>query len=151
MPKESTIARSSPRQTHRTYTREFKAELVAACQQPGVSIAGLGSSHGMNANVLHRWLKEHARDGRHQLDGVRLPGAVVASQIVQTGEHLSLNFRDGVSEIQYREKTRICASMRVIFYRHKYRQKPPLGIRSTKNRDNLSVEKLDTKQALSDV
>ena len=23
----------------------------------------------MNANVLHRWLKEHAHDGRHQLTG----------------------------------------------------------------------------------
>lgn len=33
----------------------------------------------MNANVLHRWLKEHARDGRHQLGGTRLPGTVAAS------------------------------------------------------------------------
>ena len=33
----------------------------------------------MNANVLHRWLKEHERDGRHQLDGAKPPGAVVAS------------------------------------------------------------------------
>lgn len=79
MPKESNIARSATRHTHRTYTREFKAELVAACQQPGASIAGLASSHGMNANVLHRWLKEHERDGRHQLDGAKPPGAVVAS------------------------------------------------------------------------
>ncbi|MES2952482.1 MAG: transposase [Pseudomonadota bacterium] len=79
MPKESNIAKSSPRHTHRTYTREFKAELVAACQQPGASIAGLASSHAMNANVLHRWLKEHARDGRHQLGGTRLPGAVAAT------------------------------------------------------------------------
>ena len=53
------------RRTHRTYPREFKAELVAACQQPGASIAALAGAHGMNANVLHRWLKEHAQDGRH--------------------------------------------------------------------------------------
>ena len=33
----------------------------------------------MNANVLHRWLKEHALDGRHQLEGSKRPGAVVAS------------------------------------------------------------------------
>jgi|JI6StandDraft_1071083.scaffolds.fasta_scaffold44246_2 transposase-like protein len=79
MSKEPSIARSASRQTHRTYTRQFKDELVAACQQPGASIAGLASSHGMNANVLHRWLKEHARDGRHQLDGAKLPGGVVAN------------------------------------------------------------------------
>jgi transposase-like protein len=41
--------------------------LVAACQQPGASIAALASSQGMNANVLHRWLKEHAHSGCHQL------------------------------------------------------------------------------------
>ena len=31
---------------------------IKSCQQPGVSIAALAGQHGMNANVLHRWLKE---------------------------------------------------------------------------------------------
>jgi transposase len=65
MLKDSETTRHASRRTHRTYTREFKAELVAACQGPGVSIAALAGSHGMNANVLHRWLKEHARSGCH--------------------------------------------------------------------------------------
>ena len=67
MSKELEIPRSSARRAHRTYTAEFKAQLVAACQQPGASIAALASSQGMNANVLHRWLKEHAHSGCHQL------------------------------------------------------------------------------------
>jgi transposase len=67
MSKELEIPRSSALRTHRTYSAEFKAQLVAACQQPGASIAALASSQGMNANVLHRWLKEHAHSGRHQL------------------------------------------------------------------------------------
>lgn len=79
MLKESNIAGYSTRRTHRTYTREFKAELVAACQQPGVSIAALASHHAMNANVLHRWLKEHKRDGCHQLIGPGQPGTPVVS------------------------------------------------------------------------
>lgn len=66
MLKTSTLASSSIRRTHRTYTAEFKAELVAACQIPGASIAALAGQHGMNANVLHRWLKEHQQSGRHQ-------------------------------------------------------------------------------------
>jgi len=69
MPKETDLARYSRPQTHRTYTRQFKAELVATCQQPGASIAAIALQHGMNANVLHRWLKEHERDGRHRLIG----------------------------------------------------------------------------------
>jgi len=67
MLKTSENSRYSIPRTHRTYTAQFKAELVAACQPPGVSIAGLARQHGMNANVLHRWLKEHQRSGRHQL------------------------------------------------------------------------------------
>ena len=67
MSKELEIPRSSARRTHRTYTAEFKAQLVAVCQRPDVSIAALASSQGMNANVLHRWLKEHAHSGCHQI------------------------------------------------------------------------------------
>jgi transposase-like protein len=67
MLKDSEISRYSARRTHRTYTPHFKAELVAACQKPGMSIAALAGQHGMNANVLHRWLKEHERSGRHAL------------------------------------------------------------------------------------
>ena len=67
MLKDSEISRDTNRKTHRTYTPEFKAQLVAACQRPGSSIAALAGQHGMNANVLHRWLKEHLHSGRHQL------------------------------------------------------------------------------------
>jgi len=56
------------RRTHRTYTPQFKAELVAACRQPGASIAAVALQHGMNTNVLHRWLKEWAQ-GMHRLEG----------------------------------------------------------------------------------
>lgn len=69
MLKDSEISRYAARRTHRTYTREFKAELVAACQEPGTSIAALAGTHAMNANVLHRWLKEHARSGCHGRSG----------------------------------------------------------------------------------
>ena len=60
---ETTLA---VRRTHRTYSPEFKAELVAACLVPGASVAALALQQGMNANVLHRWLKEYDQ-GRHRL------------------------------------------------------------------------------------
>ena len=69
MLKDSEISSCAARRTHRTYTREFKAELVAACQQPGASIAAMAGAHAMNAKVLHRWLKEHARSGCHSRPG----------------------------------------------------------------------------------
>jgi transposase-like protein len=73
MLKDSDIAIYTARRTHRTYTPAFKAELVAACLEPGTSIAALANTHGMNANVLHRWLKEHARTGCHQRIEPQLP------------------------------------------------------------------------------
>jgi transposase len=56
--KKSEISGYLPCRCQRTYTPEFKAELVAACQQHGASIAALAGQHGMNANVLHRWLSD---------------------------------------------------------------------------------------------
>jgi transposase len=74
MLKEPDLAKYPARRTHRTYTAEFKAELVAACQIPGASIAAIAGQHGMNANLLHRWLKEHQQSGRHQLAVSSLAG-----------------------------------------------------------------------------
>ncbi|MBL8437923.1 MAG: transposase, partial [Zoogloeaceae bacterium] len=31
----------------RTYSPEFKREIVAACRQPGASVAGVALSHGV--------------------------------------------------------------------------------------------------------
>ncbi|WP_180127357.1 transposase [Rhodoferax sp. BLA1] len=66
MLKDPDLAKYLARRTHRTYSSQFKAELVAACQIPSASIAAIAGQHGMNANVLHRWLKEHQQSGRHQ-------------------------------------------------------------------------------------
>lgn len=61
MPKDSETPRYAVRRTKRTYSADTKAELLAACRAPGASIAAVASAHGMNANVLHRWLKESSQ------------------------------------------------------------------------------------------
>ena len=40
----------------RTHSPEFKAVVLAACRQPGASIAAVALAHGINANVVHKWL-----------------------------------------------------------------------------------------------
>lgn len=67
MSQETSPSRYAVPRSRRIYSAQFKAELIAACLQPGTSIAATAREHGMNANVLHRWLKEH-RLGRHQID-----------------------------------------------------------------------------------
>lgn len=51
------------RDGRRRYDPESKARLVAACLEPGVSISGLALAHGINANVLRKWVKDAKESG----------------------------------------------------------------------------------------
>jgi transposase len=52
------------RRRRRTHSEHFKAEAVGACQQPGVSVAAVALARGLNAAMLHRWVKAAERSGR---------------------------------------------------------------------------------------
>lgn len=43
------------------YDREAKRELVKRCLQPGVSVAGMALAHGVNANLLRKWITMASR------------------------------------------------------------------------------------------
>jgi transposase len=43
----------------RTYSRRAKQALVELCKAPGVSVAGLALAHGINANLLRRWMDRY--------------------------------------------------------------------------------------------
>ena len=45
------------RRRRRQHSDEFKAGAVAACMQAGVSMASVAMAHGVNANLLRRWVK----------------------------------------------------------------------------------------------
>ena len=64
MLKDSDTPRYTARRSKRTYSADIKAELIAACLVPGASVAAIASAHGMNANVLHRWLKDQRSSAR---------------------------------------------------------------------------------------
>ena len=53
------------RRERRAYSVDFKAQIIHACHQPGASIAAIAQANDINTNVLHRWLREHDREGRH--------------------------------------------------------------------------------------
>jgi transposase len=46
------------------YDEQAKAELVAHCRKPGVSVSRLAREAGVNANQLSRWLREHGERRR---------------------------------------------------------------------------------------
>ena len=49
--------------TRRKHSDEFKAQVMAACRQPGASVAGVARIHQLNANLVSIWLRQD-RDRR---------------------------------------------------------------------------------------
>ncbi|EKT4454811.1 IS66-like element accessory protein TnpA [Pseudomonas sp. yb_9] len=39
-----------------SYPKPFKAQVVQECLQPGVSIASIALGHGINANLVRKWI-----------------------------------------------------------------------------------------------
>lgn len=53
------------RNGRRRYDPASKQRLVEACLQPNVSLASLALQHGVNANLLRKWVAEHQRQQRN--------------------------------------------------------------------------------------
>jgi len=54
--------------TRRRYGAQFKAMVLTQCDEPGMSVAQVAMSHGINDNVVHRW-RQLARQQRSALHG----------------------------------------------------------------------------------
>lgn len=51
----------------RKYTPEFRAKIVALCQDANTSVAAIAQQYGLNANLVHKWRRRHtAADDRQQ-------------------------------------------------------------------------------------
>lgn len=69
----SDILKTTSPQRRRRYDPQFKAELVAHCQQRGISVASVARDHGINANLLRRWVQDHERYGDRDIEVVPMP------------------------------------------------------------------------------
>lgn len=49
---------AAKRMTRRTYPRQFKRDVVAQCLAPRASVSAIALSHGINANVIRKWLPQ---------------------------------------------------------------------------------------------
>ena len=55
----TTVIQPATQRRHRRHSPEFKAQVIAACLQPGVSIAAVALANQLNANFLRGWVKAH--------------------------------------------------------------------------------------------
>ena len=65
----------SNRVPRRRHSAELKAKVLAACNEPGASIAAVALSHGLNANLVRKWLVGRGL----KRTGIQAPVAVMAS------------------------------------------------------------------------
>ena len=61
------------RETRRKHDAELKRQVLAECAEPGASVARVALSHGLNANLVHKWR-------RHAAGAVR-PAAAQRSEV----------------------------------------------------------------------
>ena len=48
-------------QERRSYSKSFKAQVIAECVQADTSIANVALTHNLNANLVHKWIRVHAQ------------------------------------------------------------------------------------------
>ena len=46
------------KKTRRRYGAELKQQILAECAEPDASVASVALSHGINANVVHKWRRQ---------------------------------------------------------------------------------------------
>jgi len=49
-----------PSRRRRYHPEEFKLAVIAACCEPGASVAGIALANGVNANQVRRWMRERS-------------------------------------------------------------------------------------------
>jgi transposase-like protein len=58
------------RDGRRRYDKQAKAELVQICLKPGVSVARVALEHGVNANLLRKWITLHLQRQEQSAMGI---------------------------------------------------------------------------------
>lgn len=87
----------------RTYSSKAKRMLVQLCRAPGVSVAGLALAHGINANLLRRWIVRYDGESLPEADaGTPRRAALLPVKIVEAAAPVAA---DGNIEIHFRSIT----------------------------------------------
>ena len=58
---ERTESSAATRRVKRRHSPEFKARVIAACDARGASVAGVALAHGVNANLVRKWIIKKSR------------------------------------------------------------------------------------------
>ncbi|MGI4812476.1 MAG: transposase [Janthinobacterium lividum] len=80
----------TPRTARRSFSKQFKRELVRQALLPDVSRAALALANGINANQLARWCREHFR-AEHPINAAKLIAVTVDGPAISDSEPVRLS------------------------------------------------------------
>ena len=86
----------------RTFSREYKLEIIEECSAPGASVAAVALSHRINANQLRKWIVQH-RAGKLKAATSMLPVTIAAGRLLAPSAPAPRRMRDltaGVIDIE---------------------------------------------------
>ena len=66
-----------PRRRRRNHSEAFKQAVIAACGEPGVSVAGIALANGVNANQVRRWMRERGVESPRRRQPIPTMGAMI--------------------------------------------------------------------------
>jgi transposase len=63
----------SKRVRRRRHSPEFRAQVIAACAEPGASVADVAQQHGLNVTLVHNWRRAQllGADGQRVAENVQ--------------------------------------------------------------------------------
>ena len=99
------------RDGRRRYDPASKERLIEACLRPGVSLAGVALQHGVNANLLRKWVVRHRQAVMPGVEPVaaQLPGAATFVRV----ETAALPAAAGVGAIAVERAKPVMSSARL--------------------------------------
>ncbi|WP_027681628.1 IS66-like element accessory protein TnpA [Rhizobium leguminosarum] len=77
------------RDGRRRYDRASRDQLVAACLEPGVSVSRLAREHGVNANLVRKWMKKSREERPSPLVSAFVPVQIAPAMHLAAGDLLT--------------------------------------------------------------
>lgn len=78
----------APRKRRR-YSPEFKTRIINACQQTGASVAGIALENALNANLVHKWIREARRQTSRNDPPAFVPVPISGTSAPESTQHNS--------------------------------------------------------------
>ena len=87
----------------RRHDPELKSRVLAACSAPGASVAQVAMSHGLNANLVHKWRRLVVRDAALEAPPPFIPVSVVAeAPVCEPPQSIELEVQRGPVQVRVR-------------------------------------------------